>query len=294
MKYSTSAAKRIIATTTAVILALTSPGESFAGEWHFETKDHLRTTWLTQDQYRQFIEVIHTSVEKGFDSSDIFFDTGIKYDSVEDAEAAAHILTTLCPDHGVILDVSYGYEKIRLSSVEGSSYRFTYSGYDEGTYGKIFACWNPDVNAEECIYKMDQMIRVLDSVAEQARGGVVEKCRYFNDWLSERITYDKTETRYSMYYGLCEGTSVCQGYSQAFFWLCFKSGIDAAGMPVITEFSKDGLADHERNAVLIDGIWKMVDVTWNDTDPGIRYDYFLTPMSEEWQEFLNSPYMVIV
>lgn len=293
MKVSISAAKIIIAITIVCTLAAKASDETFAGELHCQTRDHLRTSWLTQDQYKKFVDTIHESVEKGLNGSNVFFDTELRFNSLEDAEAAAHMLETLCPDHGLFLEVGYGYEQMRLSSVKESSYTFTCIGHDNETRGKIFACWNPNVNAEESLQKMDKANMVLDCVVEHAPGGDVENCRYFNDWLSEQITYDWTKTRYSMYYGLCEGTAVCQGYAQAFFWLCFKAGIDAADMPVITEDSTDGTADHERNAVYIDGSWKMVDVTWNDMDSGIRYDYFMKPMSEEWQEFLNSPYMSI-
>ena len=42
------------------------------------------------------------------------------------------------------------------------------------------------------------------------------------------------------------------------------------------------------NAVKVDGVWKRIDVTGIDNGDNFRnYAYFLTDLSEEWQNQLN-------
>ena len=68
-------------------------------------------------------------------------------------------------------------------------------------------------------------------------------------------------------------TAVCDGYSSA-----FKLCMDILGIPCeIITGEGDGAA-HAWNAVMLDGEWYMVDVTWDDPvpdNPGVvNYDYF--------------------
>jgi hypothetical protein len=64
---------------------------------------------------------------------------------------------------------------------------------------------------------------------------------------------------------LVDGYAVCEGYTSAVSDLCFLLGI-----PNITLTGND----HEWNCVYVDGQWKMLDVTWNDTT-GKNTTYFL-------------------
>ena len=68
---------------------------------------------------------------------------------------------------------------------------------------------------------------------------------------------------------------VCEGYSRGFKVLCDYFGIRCAciGGPVTT--SSD--MGHMWNNVLLNGIWYMVDVTWDDSSSGWNWKLFLSP-----------------
>lgn len=52
------------------------------------------------------------------------------------------------------------------------------------------------------------------------------KIIFIHDYLTSTVYYDATLTKYSAYNLLVEGTAVCQGYAEAFWYLMYKLGID--------------------------------------------------------------------
>lgn len=70
----------------------------------------------------------------------------------------------------------------------------------------------------------------------------------------------------------------CGGYTSAFSYLMNKLGIDCIAMSG---------AMHIWNEVLVDGEWKIVDVTWNDTGGGPDDEYLLLDYTESIKEDTN-------
>lgn len=101
---------------------------------------------------------------------------------------------------------------------------------------------------------------------------VEEKVRAFNNYLVSHNSFSSAaasdNAAHECLRALVGGTGtegpVCDGYANAFKVLC-----DRAGIPCVTVFgnavnkAKAG-GDHTWNAVLIDGVWYIVDVTFND------------------------------
>lgn len=63
-----------------------------------------------------------------------------------------------------------------------------------------------------------------------------------------------------------KGTTVCEGYSNAFQLLATKSGVPSVVVTGNVTFADGSGGLHAWNQVKINGTWKTVDVTWNDAD----------------------------
>ena len=101
-----------------------------------------------------------------------------------------------------------------------------------------------------------------------------EKERYIHDVLVQIVEYDASEeTNQSAYSAIVLGKTVCAGYARAFQYLLQQLGIPC--------YYCAGYAgeDHAWNIVRMGGIYRNVDVTWDDTDPS-TYDYFNKSDSE--------------
>lgn len=126
-------------------------------------------------------------------------------------------------------------------------------GYD--TQEEVETDWNKIVACK------DELIANIDNT-----GSDFEKIKYFNDWLCDNNTYNKTTTvtnlRYmitgAMIYGATdeeEKYPVCQGYAFALKYLC-----DEANIPCTVVTS----STHMWNLVKLNENWYIVDTTWND------------------------------
>ena len=93
-----------------------------------------------------------------------------------------------------------------------------------------------------------------------------EKVKAIHDYLVENVEYD-----YDTYYGTTTGywgtytgygalvkhLAVCQGFASAFYRLCLEAGIDARMIS-----SRD--LGHEWNIVQLDGLYYLMDCTWDE------------------------------
>lgn len=120
---------------------------------------------------------------------------------------------------------------------------------------------------------LEEARRIVSSV----RGTEAEIEKQLHDHLCERVTYLEQEGEFSekdnATGALLNGYADCDGYSDAFYLLCGLSGIEARHQHGTTSKGKED-STHMWNNVRIDGRWYMVDVTWDDKDPGISYLYF--------------------
>lgn len=109
-----------------------------------------------------------------------------------------------------------------------------------------------------------------ERIVSQARGlgGNEEKERYVHDALMQAVEYDvSAPMNQSAYSALVGGRSVCAGYARAFQYMMQQLGIPCY---YCTGYAGE---DHAWDIVKIDGNYRNVDVTWDDTDTP-TYDFY--------------------
>ncbi len=128
---------------------------------------------------------------------------------------------------------------------------------------------------EHALAAPPQIERSLESLAgylsENAHGDE-EKARAIYRWVTDRVEYDaqaylsgriRDEGPFSV---LQRKRSVCSGYAKLFEALGRASGLEVATIRGHAKgygySSGSPLAEHEWNAVRIDGSWRLVDATW--------------------------------
>ncbi|MCB0563435.1 MAG: hypothetical protein KDD01_03580 [Phaeodactylibacter sp.] len=139
-------------------------------------------------------------------------------------------------------------------------------------------------------YGLPELVSYLIEPAESNR----EKARSLYTWLADNITYDDDASRQGRRINqnigdiLRRGRGLCFDYSLLYAELCRLAGIQCIS---VSGYSRQGLEaialpavpDHSWNAVMLDGQWQLVDVTWG-AGPGqdalmahYGVTYFLTP-----------------
>ena len=108
---------------------------------------------------------------------------------------------------------------------------------------------------------------MAEDIATQIRGQTSQPWRQLqllHDWLVRNIIYDRQENQEMNHAAaaLLDGTTLCQGYAQAFQLIGLHLGFD---VQMVTGES-DGIG-HAWNLVRLDGTWYHVDVTHDDPLP---------------------------
>ncbi len=121
-----------------------------------------------------------------------------------------------------------------------------------------------------------------------------EILRSIHDGLARTVSYRETGQRAHDAVGaLLDGEAVCEGYAKAFKLLCDRYNIPCVlgmGLAYAEETGEDG-EPHMWNYVRMeDGKWYGVDVTWDDQQWGIYYDYFLVGSQTEAISFGGIPF----
>jgi len=138
-------------------------------------------------------------------------------------------------------------------------------------------------------YAEEDLVRLLkkvnDNISEllkeiKTMPTTCHKLQLIHDYLIKTVVYKYGEeySRYNLYGALVDHASVCEGYAEAFTYIC-----QLVGIPSIIVNSKS----HEWNLVQMDnGQWYAMDVTYDDPkinnmdfdsgdDRNKKYDYFL-------------------
>ena len=110
-----------------------------------------------------------------------------------------------------------------------------------------------------------------------------------HDYLCRTLTYDRSGGAYiynagSVFLSDVAKKAVCEGYAEAFKVLCDRLGIPCALVCGTAANPSGGQENHKWNAVMLDGAWYLVDVTWDDQTDAIRSTYFLAGL-EAWGFF---------
>ncbi len=262
-----------------------------------------KSEYVTLEEYNMFIDTLRAIACNNENGDYEYYDTGIICGSSEEGNAVAKTLEKLFMGDinkvSVIYNTGWDYAVIEERDVNSCKYTYTLNGRNAGNKGHIYVAFQRDADAPELLRQHDAAEAIVDSVVAAAPDEFNAKIKFFNDWIANNNSYDWAgynsgiNEKHSVYNTVCEGSSVCEGYARTFFNLCFKSGISSAYIPCNVTKADGTVAGHAMNGVLVDGIWKKVDTCWNDTDLGVIYTYFMIDFSQDWQEDINRPYMII-
>lgn len=268
-----------------------------AGERAIPTPGRLvtRNDHITIQQSEQILATLRKIKDNTARGNYDFYYTGVTCSSAEEAEKVIRAFNELFLSHDdyILYNNERGWRRMYVEPRRNNNGKYTFWMYGEreGTRG-IYVVWKPEANANELLRQHDETKKVIDSLIAEAPKDLYDKVKYYNDRVAERITYDMEgyqtgNTKRNPYNGLIEGKSVCTGYAESFFSLCYYSGISCAVADCVSKYSINGEPDHKISMVNLDGRWKDVDVTWNDTDNGIKYDYFMVDLDDAWQNHIN-------
>ena len=96
-----------------------------------------------------------------------------------------------------------------------------------------------------------------------------EKEKYVHDAIAKLCTYDENSSlSQSAYSALVNENSVCAGYSRAFQYIMTSLGIPTYFV------AGTATGNHAWNMVKLDDGYYNVDLTWDDQDSGVIYNYF--------------------
>lgn len=156
-------------------------------------------------------------------------------------------------DHPELFWLETGYQCIRARS--GKIVEITLNYYD--LTNRLDSAKREFEQAAEVVL---QGARELETEAEQEK--------YVHDALAGMAEYRlSSQMNQSAYSALVNGSTVCAGYSRAFQYLMQQLGIPCY---YCTGYSGE---DHAWNIIYVDGLFRNVDVTWDDGDT-ITYEYY--------------------
>ena len=156
--------------------------------------------------------------------------------------------------------------------------------------------FKPAYNAEKSAAQsmQTQMETAANSFIKQAdiTEGMTDydKALALHDVVCANLVYDNSQSLewiHTAYGAFVNKLAVCDGYSKAYQYLLNKVGIDSH---IATGSSKG--ESHAWNLVKLDGEWYYTDVTWDDSEYGIFYEYFniTTELLKEDHELDSSAY----
>ncbi len=114
-----------------------------------------------------------------------------------------------------------------------------------------------------------------------------KKVKKIHDYICEKVSYSDNGSSncHSAYSALEEGYTVCQGYATLFYAMAVQAGLNVR---CVEGYGKSQL--HLWNIVEVDGRWYNLDVTWDDSINGTRYDYYLQSDSDFLYHTRSSEY----
>ena len=177
-------------------------------------------------------------------------------------------------------EITAQYKQI-MEQEDGLWYAAKYCGYL--SYGDVVA------QLHFYYYFDAQQTQQIQAVVDKAIGECIHsgmseahKALALHDYLVLHCAYDTNYLNYDAYSALVWGSSVCQGYAQAYEILLNAVGIES-------KMVSSEAMNHAWNLVRIDGQWYHVDVTWDDPlhysthqdTPGhVKHSHFLCSDSQ--------------
>lgn len=157
-------------------------------------------------------------------------------------------------------------------SANGAEVEFEYN-FSKESYDKMLAAM--DKTANTVIKKFDEDTSTYT------------KIKYIHDYLVKKTDYvEEAKTAHYAYGAMAKGKAVCEGYAQAFAYICRKAGIKTVNVIGIA-----GGEAHMWNKVYYNKKWYNIDVTWDDPVAPLvensSYDYFM--ISDEVMNRSHTP-----
>ena len=167
-----------------------------------------------------------------------------------------------------LVDLLY-YQDIQAFNLSDCS-AMMYSRRTEIKFQYRYSKANADKIKSAMEKKADKLISAFDEDTK-----IYTKICMIHDYITKYTVYDKEKSYSDLAYGaLVKRRAKCDGYSQAFAYLCAKAGIKTVN--VIGE--TDGTL-HMWNKVRYNKKWYNVDVTWDDPESNYKenrtYGYFM-------------------
>ena len=193
------------------------------------------------------------------------------------------IMYAICLDHPEIFYYSgYGYSKSVYSN--GSVISVTYNILPK-KHGQTNAAIYSASNIPG-YYKA--MMDVINS-ANFNTSTRYDFIKSVHDYLCNNVTYINDYASCHDAYGtLVNGEAVCQGYAETFKLFC-----DMYKIPCVCITGTGNGGAHMWNAVQMDdGLWYLLDATWDDQDWNIFDDFFLIGLQTKDTYFTGEPFNV--
>ena len=161
-----------------------------------------------------------------------------------------------------------------------------------------------DGNEETLPLRYRQALAAARNLLSGISGTKAEMALAIHDRLCEYVTYtidDTTDDDDCCIGALLNGRANCDGYADAYYLLCGLQGITARLFHGDSlRKNTDGEEMHLWNLILLDGLWRSVDVTWDDHDAGetgwIYYNIGLDRMREHYlfiEDLLPEPMLAV-
>ena len=206
----------------------------------------------------------------GCDSFAFLLDSGT-WDSVmaSDSERLNALETSAC----VRGDACSYYSEIRILVYHDNDTPIYYPGY-------AILCAQR-TGKEDCLPPMmKETLRAADGMVSRIYGTDEEMALSIHDMLCRHITYrvdDTTDSDDCCIGAILDGEANCDGYSDAYLLLCGLKGIPVrladGNARRVSSPSEDPA--HMWDLVLLNGLWRGVDVTWDDNENGgISYENY--------------------
>lgn len=142
-------------------------------------------------------------------------------------------------------------------------------------YTSIDNCVQITLEYNELINDISSSTASFENAANQIIAGAnelssdYEKEKYVHDAIAEICNYNENSSlSQSAYSALVNGSSVCAGYSRAFQYIMAKLNIPTYFV------TGTATGNHAWNMVKLDDGYYNIDLTWDDQDNGIIYNYF--------------------
>lgn len=115
----------------------------------------------------------------------------------------------------------------------------------------------------------DQVAKVKQVITNEGSTDY-EIVKQIHDYIIRHCAYEKGSNANDLYGVLFTRKAVCEGYAKAFSYFCNEYDIESI---IVTGKTIDD--NHMWNKVKIDNVWYNIDLTWDDADNVLSYDYFL-------------------